>query len=172
MQDFAEISDVVPLMAKVYPNGLADVNHFHAAGGLGFMIGELAGSRAAARRCQDDRGRRARRYTAQEPKLIDGKLVWADGARDTLNDRILRPAADPFQPPGGLKQLTGNLGRGVIKVSAVAPERHVIEAPARVFHDQDVGQARLQGGRVHRGHRRRRALSGAAGERDAGTALA
>jgi phosphogluconate dehydratase len=73
----------------------------------------------------------------QEPKLRDGKLVWEDGPAHSQNDRILRPAADPFQPSGGLKQLTGNLGTGVIKVSAVAPERHVIEAPARIFHDQD-----------------------------------
>ncbi|MFZ0097881.1 MAG: dihydroxy-acid dehydratase, partial [Gemmobacter sp.] len=73
----------------------------------------------------------------QEPKLIDGKLEWQTGSAETLNDKILRPATDPFAKTGGLKQLTGNLGRGVIKVSAVAPERHVIEAPARIFHDQD-----------------------------------
>jgi phosphogluconate dehydratase len=73
----------------------------------------------------------------KEPKLIDGKLTWVDGTASTLNDRILRPASDPFQPVGGLKQLTGNLGRGVIKVSAVAPERHVVEAPVRIFHDQE-----------------------------------
>jgi phosphogluconate dehydratase len=74
----------------------------------------------------------------QEPKLHDGKLVWEDGSNETLNDKILRPAADPFQKTGGLKQLTGNLGRGVIKVSSVAPDRHVIEGPVRIFHDQDA----------------------------------
>ena len=82
----------------------------------------------------------------QEPTLQGGKLAWKDGANETLNDRILRPATDPFQPSGGLKQLTGNLGRGVIKVSSVAPERHVIEAPARIFHDQDDVKAAFKRG--------------------------
>ncbi len=137
LQDFAEISDVVPLMAKVYPNGLADVNHFHAAGGLGFMIGQLLRAgllHADAKTIMGDGLEMYRR----EPKLIDGRLTWADGSDRTLNDSILRPAADPFAPQGGLKQLTGNLGRGVIKVSAVAPDRHVVEAPVRIFHDQDA----------------------------------
>jgi phosphogluconate dehydratase len=75
-------------------------------------------------------------YT-EEPKLVDGALAWAPGRRETLNDRIVRPASDPFQATGGVKRLKGNLGTGVMKVSAVAPERHVIEAPARVFHDQE-----------------------------------
>ncbi len=135
LEDFAEISAVVPLMAKVYPNGLADVNHFHAAGGLGYMIGELL----EAGLLHDDvctvAGDGLKRY-AQEPKLRDGALVWEDGAGTSQNDRILRPASDPFQPTGGLVQLAGNLGQGVIKTSAVARERHVIEAPARIFHDQ------------------------------------
>jgi len=137
LQDFAEISDVVPLMAKVYPNGLADVNHFHAAGGLGFMIGQLLQAgllHADAKTIMGDGLEMYRR----EPKLTDGRLTWADGSDRTLNDSILRPAADPFAPQGGLKQLTGNLGRGVIKVSAVAPDRHVVEAPVRIFHDQDA----------------------------------
>ncbi len=137
LQDFAEISDVVPLMAKVYPNGLADVNHFHAAGGLGYMIGQLMQAgllHADAKTIMGDGLEMYRR----EPKLIDGRLIWTDGSDQTLNDRILRPAADPFAPQGGLKQLTGNLGRGVIKVSAVAPDRHVVEAPVRIFHDQDA----------------------------------
>ncbi|MCA3488884.1 MAG: phosphogluconate dehydratase [Rhodobacter sp.] len=137
LQDFAEISDVVPLMAKVYPNGLADVNHFHAAGGLGFMIGQLMQAgllHADAKTIMGDGLEMYRR----EPKLIDGRLTWTDASDRTLNDSILRPAADPFAPQGGLKQLTGNLGRGVIKVSAVAPDRHVVEAPVRIFHDQDA----------------------------------
>ena len=76
----------------------------------------------------------------------DGKLVWEDGANHTLNDKILRPASDPFQPTGGLRQLSGNLGRGVIKVSAVAPERHLIEAPCRIFHDQNDVKAAFKAG--------------------------
>jgi phosphogluconate dehydratase len=134
-EDFAAISDAVPLMAKVYPNGLADVNHFHAAGGIGFLIGELLGAGLLHPDTMTVAGDGLARY-AQEPKLRDGALVWEDGAGHTLNDRILRPAADPFSATGGLKELTGNLGRAVIKVSAVAPDRHVIEAPVRIFHDQ------------------------------------
>ncbi len=136
LEDFADISDVVPLMAKVYPNGLADVNHFHAAGGLGYMIGQLLDAGLLHPDAKTIAGDDMRHYR-QEPKLRDGKLVWEDGAADTLNDRILRPASTPFAATGGLKQLTGNLGRGVIKVSAVAADRHVIEAPARIFHDQE-----------------------------------
>jgi phosphogluconate dehydratase len=145
LQDFAEISDVVPLMAKVYPNGLADVNHFHAAGGLGYMIGQLMQAGLLHADAKTIMGDGLEMYR-QEPKLIDGQLTWTDGSDSTLNDRILRPAADPFAPQGGLKQLTGNLGRGVIKVSAVAPDRHVVEAPVRIFHDQDsVKQAFKRG---------------------------
>ena len=145
LQDFAEISDVVPLMAKVYPNGLADVNHFHAAGGLGYMIGQLMQAGLLHADAKTIMGDGLEMYR-QEPKLIDGHLTWTDGSGTTLNDRILRPAADPFAPQGGLKQLTGNLGRGVIKVSAVAPERHVVEAPVRIFHDQEsVKQAFKRG---------------------------
>lgn len=136
LEDFSDISDVVPLMAKVYPNGLADVNHFHAAGGLGYMIGQLLDAGLLHPDAKTVAGDGLDLYR-QEPKLIDGKLEWQAGSAETLNDKILRPATDPFAKTGGLKQLTGNLGRGVIKVSAVAPERHVIEAPARIFHNQD-----------------------------------
>jgi phosphogluconate dehydratase len=135
LEDFAEISEAVPLMAKVYPNGLADVNHFHAAGGLGFMIGELLEAGLLHDDVSTIAGDGLKRY-AQEPKLRDGALVWEDGAGETLNDRILRPITSAFQPSGGLKQLSGNLGQGVIKVSAVDPARNVIEARARIFHDQ------------------------------------
>ena len=144
-EDFAELSDATPLMARVYPNGLADVNHFHAAGGLGYMIGELL----AAGLLHDDTrtvaGDGLGRYT-QEPKLIDDALVWTDGAGASLNDKILRPVGDPFQPTGGVRRLAGNLGTGVMKVSAVAPERHVIEAPARVFQDQEAVKLAFKAG--------------------------
>jgi len=135
-EDFAEISDATPLMARVYPNGLADVNHFHAAGGLQFMIGELLAAGLLHPDTRTVAGEGLARY-AQEPKLIDGALVWRDGPTGTLNDKILRPARDPFQATGGVRRLAGNLGAGVMKVSAVAPERQVIQAPARVFHDQE-----------------------------------
>ncbi len=145
LQDFADISDAVPLMAKVYPNGLADVNHFHAAGGLGFMIGQLTEAGLLHADAKTVAGDGLQRYR-QEPKLVDGRLEWRDGAGETLNDKILRPAADAFQTSGGLKQLNGNLGRGVIKVSAVAPERRIIEAPARIFHDQNDVKAAFKRG--------------------------
>ena len=144
-QDFAELSDVTPLMARVYPNGLADVNHFHAAGGLGYMIGELLEDGLLHPDTRTVAGEGLGRYT-EEPKLIDGALVWDKGAGESLNDKIPRPASDPFQPTGGLRRLTGNLGTGVMKVSAVAPERHVIEAPARVFHDQEEVKAAFKAG--------------------------
>ena len=82
----------------------------------------------------------------QEPKLHDGRLAWEPGSATSLNVKILRPVAEAFQPSGGLKQLTGNLGRGVIKVSAVAPDRHVIEAPVRIFHDQDSVKTAFKAG--------------------------
>ena len=136
LEDFADVSAVVPLMAKVYPNGLADVNHFHAAGGLQFLIGELLDEGFLHADVKTVAGDGLAPYR-QEPRLRGGRLEWEPAATVTQNDRILRPAADPFQPTGGLKQLAGNLGRGVVKVSAVAPDRHVIEAPARIFHDQE-----------------------------------
>ncbi len=145
IEDFNDLSAVVPLMAKVYPNGLADVNHFHAAGGLGFMIGELLEAGLLHPDANTIVGDSLSDY-AQEPQLKDGELVWTKGARETQNDKILRPAHDAFQPSGGLKALTGNIGRSVMKVSAVAPEHHVIEAKARVFTAQEDVKAAFKDG--------------------------
>ncbi|MCV2868611.1 phosphogluconate dehydratase [Defluviimonas sp. WL0002] len=145
LDDFAALSDAVPLMARVYPNGLADVNHFHAAGGLAYMIGELLSAGLLHEDVRTVAGGGLSRYT-QEPRLVEGALTWAEGARESLNDRILRPVTDPFQVSGGLKQLSGNLGRGVMKVSAVAPESHVTEAPARIFEDQEAVKAAFRRG--------------------------
>jgi phosphogluconate dehydratase len=145
LDDFDALSDVVPLMAKVYPNGLADVNHFQAAGGLSFMIGQLLDQGLLHPDAKTIAGEGLSHYR-QEPKLRDGVLVWEDGAADTLNDKILRPAATPFASSGGLKLLNGNLGTGIIKISAVAAERHVIEAPARVFHTQEAVKAAFKAG--------------------------
>ena len=145
LQDFADLSDAVPLMAKVYPNGLADVNHFHAAGGLQFLIGQLLDAGLLHPDAKTVSGDGLAAYR-QEPMLDAGRLTWRDGPTASMNDRIVRPASDPFATQGGLKQLTGNLGRGVIKVSAVALERHVIEAPARIFHSQDAVKAAFKAG--------------------------
>jgi len=146
LQDFSDISAIVPLMAKVYPNGLADVNHFHAAGGLGYMIGNLLDAGLLHDDVKTVAGDGLALY-AQEPKLDSaGKVSYGPGTSVSLNDRILRPASNPFNATGGLTQLSGNLGRGVIKSSAVAPDRHVIEAPARVFHDQESVKAAFKAG--------------------------
>jgi phosphogluconate dehydratase len=136
IEDFDEISSVTPLMAKVYPNGLADVNHFHAAGGLGYMINDLLDAGLLHNDVTTVMGQGLDAYR-QEPKLTENGITFVQGTIESQNDKILRPSADPFQKTGGLKQLSGNLGTGMIKISAVAPERHVIEAPVRVFHDQE-----------------------------------
>ncbi|MFN3277229.1 MAG: phosphogluconate dehydratase [Paracoccus hibiscisoli] len=143
--DFHDLSENVPLMARVYPNGLADVNHFHAAGGLGYMIGQLLEAGLLHEDVTTITGSGMDSYV-REPKLDGDRVRWEDGARTTLNDRILRPASDPFAASGGLKQLQGNLGRGVIKISAVAPERHLIEARARVFQDQESVKTAFRAG--------------------------
>ncbi|SDG00512.1 phosphogluconate dehydratase [Alloyangia pacifica] len=135
LSDFDQISQAVPLMAKVYPNGLADVNHFHAAGGLQYMIGELLDAGLMHEDVKTVAGDGMHLYT-QEPKLKDGAIVYEDAPRESQNDKILRPASDPFQKSGGLKQMIGNLGHGIMKISAVKPEHHVVEAPVRIFHDQ------------------------------------
>ena len=145
LQDFSDLSEAVPLMAKVYPNGLADVNHFHAAGGLQFLIGQLLDAGLLHPDAKTVIGEGLDAYR-QEPILDDGRLGWRDGPTASLNEKIVRRAADPFATAGGLKLLTGNLGRGVIKVSAVAPARHVIEAPARIFHSQDAVKAAFKAG--------------------------
>lgn len=144
-QDFSDISAVVPLVARVYPNGLADVNHFHAAGGLGYCIGTLLEDGLLHPDTLTVAGQGLQNYT-KEPKLKNGELVWEDGAGHSLNEKIVRPAKDPFQPTGGLSRLTGNLGTGVMKVSAVAPEHQVVEAPVRMFHDQDEAKAAFKAG--------------------------
>ncbi|EKE45120.1 phosphogluconate dehydratase [Oceaniovalibus guishaninsula JLT2003] len=137
LQDFADISAVVPLLAKVYPNGLADVNHFHAAGGLAYLIGELLDAGLLHDDTLTVAGESLQDYT-KEPVLDGETVAWRTGDRRTFNDKIVRPVSDPFQKTGGLADLSGNLGRCAMKVSAVAPDRRVIEAPARIFHSQEA----------------------------------
>ena len=147
LDDFHDISEVVPLMAKVYPNGLADVNHFHAAGGLQYLIGNLLGEGLLHEDVKTVAGDGMEHYT-QEPKLDGDRIVYTPGPTETLNDKILRPASDPFNHHGGLTQLAGNLGRGVMKTSAVREERHIVEAPARVFHTQDAVKTAFKAGEL------------------------
>ncbi len=147
--DIAEVSSVVPLMARVYPNGLADVNHFHAAGGLGLIISELLKGGLLHDDVRTVNGDGMDHYTT-EPKLIDGELKWEAGAGKSLNEKIVRPITDPFQPTGGLRTLTGALGTAVMKVSAVKEERRVIEAPVAVFNDQSDVKKAFQAGELDR----------------------
>ncbi len=133
--DFAEISKVIPLLAKVYPNGLADVNHFHAAGGLGLVITELLGADLLHSDTQTIMGTGLEAYT-KEPKIINGELGWHSGVSSSLNAKIISTTAEPFQETGGLADLNGNLGSAVMKVSAVEKSRRKITAPVRVFNDQ------------------------------------
>ncbi|KEJ89718.1 phosphogluconate dehydratase [Sulfitobacter donghicola] len=144
-QDFSEISDIVPLLARVYPNGLADVNHFHAAGGLGYMIGQLLDAGMLHPDTKTVAGEGLHHYT-QEPVMENGALEWRAGTKESLNEGILRPASNPFATSGGLKRLAGNLGTSVIKVSAVDPAHHIIEAPVRVFHGQEEVKAAFKAG--------------------------
>ena len=133
--DFAEISKVVPLLARIYPNGLADVNHFHAAGGLGLVVSELLNAKLLHDDTQTIVGKGLNEYT-KDPKLVDGELRWVTGVSESLNSKIIATTSTPFQVSGGLSNLKGNLGSAVMKVSAVAEECRIIAAPVRVFCDQ------------------------------------
>ena len=145
--DFADLSAVVPLLARIYPNGKADINHFHAAGGTAFLVRELVGAGLMHRDVQTVVGPGLDAYTT-EPMLVDGQLTWRDGPTESLDLDVLRPVDDPFDKDGGLRMLAGNLGRAVIKTSAVAPEQRLVEAPARVFGDQSEFQAAFEAGEL------------------------
>ncbi|MFV0594361.1 phosphogluconate dehydratase [Shewanella sp.] len=147
--DFSELSDAVPLLARVYPNGHADINHFHAAGGMAFLIKELLDAGLLHEDVNTVAGFGLRRYT-QEPKLLDGELRWVDGPTVSLDTEVLTSVATPFQNNGGLKLLKGNLGRAVIKVSAVQEKHRVVEAPAVVIDDQNKLDALFKSGALDR----------------------
>ena len=146
-QDLSDLSAVTPLIAKVYPNGLRDVNHFYAAGGLQYIIGELLSAGLMQDEVRTVAGDGLSRYV-QEPKLKDDELVWEDGAREGIDEGILRTVANPFQTTGGLVQLSGNLGTAVMKASAVKPEHWIVEAPARVFHSQEAVRDAFKAGEL------------------------
>lgn len=147
--DFDALSGVVPLLARIYPNGSADVNHFHAAGGAGFTIRELLNAGLLHGDVRTVAGDGLMHYS-HEPALQDDKLNWRAAPQHSLDENVLRPATHPFSTDGGLKVLRGNLGRAVIKVSAVKPSHRVIEAPAIVFNDQDDVLASFKRGELHR----------------------
>jgi len=135
-EDFSDLSPVVPLLARVYPNGAADVNHFHAAGGMAFLIGQLLDAGLLHADVTTVAGGGLDAYRREPFLTDDGTLIWRDGPTASLDPAVLRPVKEPFSPDGGLRVLNGNLGRCVIKTSAVAREHQIVEAPARVFDDQ------------------------------------
>ena len=147
--DFSHLSDVVPLLARVYPNGKADVNEFHAAGGLGYVMAQLLDAGLLHDDVTTVAGCGLSAYT-QEPWLDGGRLAWRAGTPEPLNRDIVRPFAEPFSLDGGLKLLKGNVGRAVIKVSAVKPPHRIVEAPAIVFQEQDDVLAAFDRGELER----------------------
>lgn len=145
-QDISELSDIVPLLARVYPNGPADVNHFHAAGGLGFLISQLLSQGLLHDDVRTVWGDGLAAY-AIDPKLnADGTVAREPVPAVSGNPKVLSTVDAPFQKNGGLKMLTGNLGKSVIKISAVKPEHWIVEAPARIFHSQMAFQEAFKAG--------------------------
>jgi phosphogluconate dehydratase len=147
--DFAELSAVVPLLARVYPNGKADVNHFHAAGGMGFLMRELLAAGLLHGDVKTVVGDGLAAY-GQEPWLDNGQLAWRDVPATSGDTTVLRPVSEPFSADGGLRLLQGNLGRSVVKVSAVAPEHRVVRAPAVVVSDQQDLLALFNAGQLEK----------------------
>jgi phosphogluconate dehydratase len=148
-EDFSQLSKVVPLLTRIYPNGQADINHFHAAGGMAFLVRQLLDGGLLHEDVMTIVGRGLQHYT-KEPFLEGDKVVWRDGPTQSLDEDVVRPIANPFSKEGGLSLLTGNLGRAVMKVSAVKEESRVVEAPAVVFHDQNELADAISSGQLER----------------------
>ncbi len=148
-QDIDELSAAVPLIARVYPNGSGDVNHFHAAGGMGFVIRELLNAGLLHGDILTVAGEGLAAY-AQEPVLVEEQLAWQDAPAESRDMEMLRTPAAPFQPDGGMRLVTGNLGRAIFKTSAVDQARWTIEAPARVFETQEAVLAAFKAGELER----------------------
>ena len=148
-QDLDELSAAVPLIARVYPNGSGDVNHFHAAGGMGFVIRELLNAGLLHRDIMTVAGNDLTAY-GQEPVLQDDQLAWQDAPATSGDETMLRTPANAFQPDGGMRLVQGNLGRATFKTSAVGMDRWTIEAPARVFESQEAVLAAFKAGELER----------------------
>jgi phosphogluconate dehydratase len=134
--DFSDLSKIVPLLTRIYPNGAADVNHFHASGGMGFVISTLLESGLLHNDVNTILGFGLEKFTL-EPKIKNGKIVWQEGQKKSLNESILRSVNNPFQEEGGIRLMHGNIGRAVLKTAAVTPEHLIIEAEAIVFDEQE-----------------------------------
>jgi phosphogluconate dehydratase len=147
-EDFDRLSSIVPLIARIYPNGSGDVNQFQAAGGMAFTIATLLDAGLLHRDVITVGGGSLNDY-AREPKLDGENLVWKDAPPASLDETMLRPAFHPFNPEGGMRLVQGNLGRATFKTSAVDPSRWTIEAPARVFSDQDAVLAAFKAGELN-----------------------
>lgn len=150
-QDISDLSDVTPLLARVYPNGLADVNHFQAAGGMGFLIRELLGRGLLHEDVRTAWGHGLSAYAVEARLSDDGQSVTRVAATKESGDpKVLTTPDQPFSSNGGLRMLKGNMGKAVIKVSAVKPERRLVEAPAKIFHDQNDLKAAFDSGELNR----------------------
>jgi phosphogluconate dehydratase len=147
--DFDTLSQSVPLLAKIYPNGKADVNHYHAAGGMAFLIRNLLEGGLLHDDVTTVAGKGLTRYT-EEPKLIDGQLKWVPGVAESGDADVLRAIGQPFQPDGGLRLMQGKLGRGVIKISAVSPDHRKVKAAAIVFDSQEAVREAFDNGELKR----------------------
>ena len=147
--DFSELSAVVPLLTRIYPNGKADINQFHAAGGMGFLMRELIAAGFLHEDVQTVVGQGLGRYS-EEPWMEDEKLTWRPAPERSADDEILRPCAQAFSGSGGLQLLHGNIGRAMIKTSAVKPEHQVVRAPAIVFDNQEQVMQAFQAGELER----------------------
>lgn len=148
-EDLDQLSSAVPLIARVYPNGSGDVNHFHAAGGMGYVIRELLDAGLLHRDIMTVAADDLTPY-GQEPILQGEQLSWRDAPAVTADETMLRPPSNPFSPDGGMRLVLGNLGRATFKTSAVDPVRWTIEAPVRVFHDQNDALAAFKAGELDR----------------------
>ena len=147
--DFAELSDAVPLIARVYPNGQADINHFHAAGGVAYLVKTLLDGGFLHEDVKTVAGFGLSRYT-KEPQLENDKVTWVTGPEKSLDTDVLTSVEKPFQATGGLKLMSGNLGRAVMKVSAVQTAHRIVKAPAVVIDDQNELQPLFEQGALNK----------------------
>ena len=148
-KDFADLSEITPLLARVYPNGNADVNQFHAAGGIGYIMRELINAGLMDGSAASISGKNIGDHMT-EPFLNNGRLIWHPSPTKSRDDAILRPVANPHSADGGLKMLSGNIGKAVIKVSSVAPEHKIVRAPAAVFINESDVKTAYENGSLNR----------------------
>lgn len=148
--DFDHLSKAIPQLTKIYPNGPADVNHFHAAGGMGVLIAELLRNGLLHEDVLTVANNKGMNSYTQEPKLQEAKIVWEDCPKSSLDTEVLATVEKPFSVEGGLHVMKGNLGRGVSKLSAVAKSHQVVEAPAVVFDDQEDFLVAFQRGELEK----------------------